>query len=474
MKTRGVAAERRNVETPSAFGELSTLTATESAGPSTLYTLDVADRDALGRIETKSETIAGATTTNAYTYGTAGRLETVTTTPQGGSPTTVTYGYDANGNRTHVDNTLVGVYDDQDRLTSYAGTTYTYTAAGDLDAKVDGSGTTDYDYDALGNLRAVLLPSGMRIEYVIDGQNRRVGKKICAAPCTSPAVPQLQQGFLYADQLRIVAELDGSNDVVSRFVYGIRTNVPDYMVKGGTTYRILSDQVGSVRLVVNAGTGAVVQRIDYDAFGNPTYVTGAPDFQPFGFAGGLTDLDTGLVRFGARDYEPRVGRWTSKDPIRFQGNDPGLYGYVASDPVNYIDPTGTITPLAGAALGAAIGGIGTFAFAYASGADLPVAFAAATFGAAYGALGGAAPTFGLGAAVGAIGGAATAAAGGASVGGVAAAATAGAATGALAGLPGGGLIAIGTSAFTGAVSGAALSLLGDGLCGCPQEAEAAR
>jgi RHS repeat-associated protein len=115
------------------------------------------------------------------------------------------------------------------------------------------------------------------------------------------------------------------------------------LVKGGTTYRILSAQVGSVRLVVNASTGAITQRIDYDAFGVVTLDTN-PGFQPFGFAGGLADSDTGLVRFGARDYDPRVGRWTSKDPIRFAGGDENLYGYVVGDPVNVVDPSG-LTPL---------------------------------------------------------------------------------------------------------------------------------
>jgi hypothetical protein len=71
---------------------------------------------------------------------------------------------------------------------------------------------------------------------------------------------------------------------VSRFVYGTRPNLPDFLVKGGTTYRILSDQVGSVRLVVNATTGGIAQRIDYDAFGVVTLDTN-PGFQPFGFAG---------------------------------------------------------------------------------------------------------------------------------------------------------------------------------------------
>jgi len=66
----------------------------------------------------------------------------------------------------------------------------------------------------------------------------------------------------------------------------------------------------------------------------------APGFQPFGFAGGLYDPLTGLVRFGARDYDAEVGRWTAKDPIRFDGGDGNLYGYVGNDPVNWVDPSG--------------------------------------------------------------------------------------------------------------------------------------
>jgi len=106
------------------------------------------------------------------------------------------------------------------------------------------------------------------------------------------------------------------------------------MIKGGVTYKIITDQLGSPRLVVNANTGAVAQQIDYDEFGIITQVTN-PNFQPFGFAGGLVDNQTGLTRFGARDYDAHTGRWTSKDPIRFAGGDSNIYGYVFSDPINF-------------------------------------------------------------------------------------------------------------------------------------------
>lgn len=114
------------------------------------------------------------------------------------------------------------------------------------------------------------------------------------------------------------------------------------MIKDGVAYRILSDHLGSPRLVVNTEDGSIAQRIDYDSRGNIAADTN-PGFQPFGFTGGLHDQHTGLVRFGARDYDPKTGRWTAKDPIRFQGGDINLYGYVLNDPINLIDPNGLLT-----------------------------------------------------------------------------------------------------------------------------------
>ncbi|HUU01403.1 MAG TPA: RHS repeat-associated core domain-containing protein [Myxococcota bacterium] len=65
-----------------------------------------------------------------------------------------------------------------------------------------------------------------------------------------------------------------------------------------------------------------------------------PGFQPFGFAGGIYDTNTDLVRFGARDYDAELGRWTAKDSILFSGGDINLYGYVLQDPVNFVDIMG--------------------------------------------------------------------------------------------------------------------------------------
>ena len=212
----------------------------------------------------------------------------------------------------------------------YGNTDYTYNAAGDLTQTSGPQGTTSYDYDAFGNLRGATQPDGTKITYVIDGENRRVGKKVDGT---------LEQGWLYQDGLNPVAQTDGQGNVTERFVYGTKPNVPAYMIKDGTTYRFITDPRGSVRLVVNTDTGAIVQRIDYSPFGKVITDTN-PGFQPFGFAGGLYDPSTGLVRFGARDYEPETGRWTATDPILFAGGQLDLYSYVIDDPVNSVDYAG--------------------------------------------------------------------------------------------------------------------------------------
>ena len=286
-------------------------------------------RNAVGQITQRQETIGGVADTIAYAYDTMGQLVSVTRD----GTVVESYSYDANGNRltaTLSGATRSATYDAQDRLLTDGAATFGYAPAGRLATKTVGASTTTYRYDAQGNLLQVVLPAGTTIDYQVDALGGRVGKSVNGTPT---------KRFVTLG-LRTLAELDDAGTVVSRFVYAGGA-APAYMVKAGQTYRLVTDHVGSVRLVVDVATGAVAQRIDYDAFGNVTADTN-PDFQPFGFAGGLHDPDTGLVRFGARDYDPASGRWTAKDPVGFRGGDTNLYRYALNDPVNRVDRDGRI------------------------------------------------------------------------------------------------------------------------------------
>jgi RHS repeat-associated protein len=324
--TLGSVTDTRTYNT---FGELTGYTAKYKTTP--LYAVTY-KRDADGRIASKVETINGRTTTYVYNHDKAGRLTGVS---QNGTSSS-TYGYDTNSNRlsaTTASGSATGSYDAQDRLLTYGTSTFSYTPNGELASQKTGTQTTQYQYDVLGNLVSVTLPNATKLTYLVDPENHRVAKQVNGTQ---------QTGYLY-DGDQIVAQLNSSNQIVSQFVYATGLTSPDYMVTGGVTYRIISDQLGSPRLVVNTATGAIAEQMNYDEFGNVLLDSDA-GFQPFGFAGGLKDPDTGFVRYGARDYDPTVGRWAAKDPILFDGGYANLYGYVLNDPVNLIDPLGTTDP----------------------------------------------------------------------------------------------------------------------------------
>lgn len=298
-------------------------------GTTNVYQLDLV-RDNLGRVTQKTQVMRGQTLVWHYTYDSNGRLTDVSKNGAVQSK----YIYDANGNRTGGfigAQTTTASYDDQDRLSSYNLQNYIYNPKGDLFKRINSlTGSTNYFfYDSIGNLQKFYLNDIPSSVYQHDGNDRVVAKMYQA---------NVDKLYAYQDKYRIAAILNASGQVNQRYVYASKFNIPDYAIIGSEKYRIISDNLGSFRLMIRMSDGFIQSWLDHDEFGR---VIGSYNNSiPFGFAGGFPDTSSGLVRFGARDYDPETGRWTNKDPIGFGGGDSNLYGYVGNDPINRIDPSG--------------------------------------------------------------------------------------------------------------------------------------
>jgi RHS repeat-associated protein len=316
-----------NTRTFSGYGELDSSAYTIRGSAKYSYTLT---RDLAGRITQKVETLDGVADTYDYGYDTNGRLNEV----KKNSVVVESYSYDPNGNRLTEINTLRGVnrsytVSDEDHVITAGTETYQFDADGFLTHKTTPTGTMTTSYSLRGELRSVTMPSGPTITYDHDPMGRRIATRVNGT---------ITEKYLWKDAITLLAVYDASDNLLMRFNYA-DGRMPVSMTYNGSSYYLTYDQVGSL-IAVTDPTGNIIKKIDYDSFGSIISDTNPTLNILFGFAGGLHDRDTNLIRFGARDYDPSIGRWTAKDPIDFAGGDANLYGYVTNNPINFRDPRG--------------------------------------------------------------------------------------------------------------------------------------
>jgi RHS repeat-associated protein len=305
--------------------------------------------DALGRLEARTDTVAGHQNYKmVFTRDAAGRLSQKVETVAGVAHT-YTYGYDADGRLTdvHRDGTLVEhyAYDvDGNRTTREvegASKTATYDAAGlitglgatayttNSDGFVTARGTDAFTYATRGELLSATV-GGATEAYAYDGFGRLVARTVAGKTWR----------YLYGNpeqQLQVTAavEPDGTLDTL----YYTDTGYLYSILRGATRYYVSTDQVGSPRVVTDAA-GNVVKMVDYSAFGE-TLADSAPSFEiPLGYAGGVADPQAGIVHMGLRPYDPASGRFMARDSLGLGGGQANLFAYAGDEPIQHSDPLG--------------------------------------------------------------------------------------------------------------------------------------
>ena len=277
------------------------------------------------KVAARSESVAGTTTDLGYGYDGNGRLLTVTR----GGAVSESYVYDLNGNRVERsgDAPATFTFDTRDRLTSAEGAMVVMDAAGRLTTR----GDDGFTVGARGELLAATV-GGTTVTYDYDGHDRLVrrteGASVRRFYYAHPAYPFLVTHSSEGGALTVYV-YDDLGVLVS-------------LVRSGVTYYVASDPTGTPRGVFTA-SGAEAKVIEVDAFGR-VLSDSAPGFGlAIGFGGGIADEVTGLVRLGLRDYDPRTGRFTTRDPALFATDQLHLYVYAQNDPVNRRDPSGLVS-----------------------------------------------------------------------------------------------------------------------------------
>jgi RHS repeat-associated protein len=264
-----------------------------------------------------------------YGYDNTNQLTSLTYTSGQTTLGDLTYTYDAESRRTAVGGSWArtgiptavtsATYDAANRITGWAGTTFSYDPNGNLTS----DGLTSYTWNARNQLSG--MSGGTSASFAYDALERRRSKTVGGATTN----------FLY-DGENLVQELTSGGTPTANLLTGLSIDQMFTRAEAGGTSTMLIDVLGSAVALADT-SGAVQTQYTFDPFGTTT-LSGATSSNSLQFTGREND-GTGLYYYRARYHAPALGRFTSEDPIGFRGGI-NLHTYADDSPTNLVDPSG--------------------------------------------------------------------------------------------------------------------------------------
>lgn len=276
------------------------------------------------------ERVGGLPENLSVTYDNRGR-PTAVTAANNPPVRAETFAYDLDGNLTNPGNGGTPSFNIGDQPTADGATTYTHDQQGNrIRVDLPGNQRLDTTHDPSNRLSALRQFAGSsltrEVEVTYDALDRLVELRAGAS------VRRISHAF----QNRLV-EFDGNSVAVS-YIMGRDLDDAFAAVVDGNVRYLHSDSTGSVRALTD-GTGVVIGTQQYGLFGRLLVQGGTLDV-PLGYTGRPFDAPTGLVDLRARFYDPGLGRFLGRDPVRAAPPVPNPYVYAGNRPGLMADPLG--------------------------------------------------------------------------------------------------------------------------------------
>ncbi|MDP2815585.1 MAG: RHS repeat-associated core domain-containing protein, partial [Rectinemataceae bacterium] len=211
---------------------------------------------------------------------------------------------------------------------------FTYDANGNM----TGDGLWQYSWNDENRMTvASFASSAVKVENVYDGMGRRRIKKVFQLITDNWSLIT-ETKFIY-DGVRIIAELNGNNEIVKRFVWnGDQLLAVEDIALGQTFYYCTDGNKNITELVDSEGN--IAAHYEYSPFGKIVKESGSyAASNPFRFSSEYFDRETGLIAYLFRDYSPEYSKWLSRDPIEEAGGT-NLYQFLSNNSINWIDILG--------------------------------------------------------------------------------------------------------------------------------------
>lgn len=320
-----------------ALGQLSTAWS-DSAGTTTAAAPSIPGIGGCNTTTPSASTIGGpAPYWQSYTYNPDGDRASETDysiTGNAAANVTHTYAYPSATGTSGTPNELGSV-------TTTTGSTqtgkdnYTYNPDGSVNTRVLASGPNQtFAYDAAGRTKSVTdSSSGNASAYTYDASGSLLLDQETTSAGTSVTL------YLPGEQLTLNTASQAETGL-RYYTTGLITEVRSS--SGDLTYESGNDQ-NTQTTTIDAAT-LQVDRQYYNPYGAARGPAPTTWVDNRGFLDQPVDAAISLDVLGARLYDPTTGRFEQRDPV-FEGNDAqqiGGYTYAGDDPVNGMDPTGTM------------------------------------------------------------------------------------------------------------------------------------